>query len=169
MVCWFGVASKRLGNGYLRSGKLWRADYPFPHLTQVVVNGVVRIGRSVRISAICSAPTARCPGCGTVSARVHNRYARRLADTAVAGQETAIELEVRRFFRDHASCGKKTFDPHTGWSTSPDALILLDEEPGNDRSRHRRGHAGGRANTDRIHEAPPEPTPVGHTPTGKGF
>ncbi|MDT0548701.1 transposase family protein [Streptomyces lonegramiae] len=80
-----------------------------PHLTHVVVNGVVRIGTSVRISAICSAPTACCPGCGTVSARVHSRYGRRLADTAVVGQETAIDLEVRRFICDHAGCGKKTF------------------------------------------------------------
>ncbi|WP_425543601.1 transposase family protein [Streptomyces luteireticuli] len=74
-----------------------------------MVTGVVRVGRSVRISARCSALTAWCPGCGTPSARVHSRYGRRLADAAVAGQETAIDLEVRRFFCDHADCGKKTF------------------------------------------------------------
>ncbi|MGW2370350.1 ISL3 family transposase [Streptomyces sp. NPDC001667] len=81
----------------------------FLHLAQVVVNSVVRIGKSIRIAARCTAPTARCSGCGTVSSRVHSRYGRRLADTAVSGQETAIDLEVRRFFCDNADCAKRTF------------------------------------------------------------
>ncbi|MFI1171036.1 transposase family protein [Streptomyces melanogenes] len=81
----------------------------FSHLSRVVVTGAVRIGTFVRISDICSAPAARCPGCGTVSARVHSRYGCRLADTAVDGQETAIDLAVRRFFCDHAGCANETF------------------------------------------------------------
>ncbi|MFE6691762.1 transposase family protein [Streptomyces sp. NPDC057743] len=91
----------------------------FPHLSQVAVNGVVRISRSVRISTLCSAPKARCPGCGTVPTRAHSRYGRRLADTAVAGQETAIDLEVRRFFCDHARCGKRTFAEQVQHLTFP--------------------------------------------------
>ncbi|MFI5987824.1 ISL3 family transposase [Streptomyces sp. NPDC051555] len=39
----------------------------------------------------------------------HSRYGRRLADTAVAGQETAIDLQVRRFFCDSTDCARKTF------------------------------------------------------------
>lgn len=74
-----------------------------------MINSVGRIGKSVRITAICTAPTAPCSGCGTVSSRVHSRYGRRLADTAVSGQETAIDLEVRRFFCDNADCAKRTF------------------------------------------------------------
>ncbi|MDX2586436.1 ISL3 family transposase [Streptomyces sp. WI04-05A] len=70
---------------------------------------MVRIGKSVRIRARCIAPAARCSGCGTVSARVHSRYGRRLADGAAGGQETAIDLEVRRFFCDYAVCEKRTF------------------------------------------------------------
>lgn len=81
----------------------------FPYLSQVMVYSVVRIGRSVRITARCIAATARCPGCGRVSVRVHSRYGRRLADGAVGGQETAIILEIRRFFCDHTVCMKKTF------------------------------------------------------------
>ena len=41
--------------------------------------------------------------------RVHSRYVRRLADTAIGGQTTAIDLEVRRFFCDNGDCGQKTF------------------------------------------------------------
>ena len=81
----------------------------FPHLAQVVVDSVARIGKSIRIAARCTAPVALCSGCGTVSPRVHSRYGRRLADTAISGQETAIDLEVRRFFCDNADCAKKTF------------------------------------------------------------
>ncbi|WP_267883923.1 transposase family protein [Streptomyces sp. NRRL F-4474] len=73
-----------------------------------MVDGVVRVGASVRIAARCIAATARCPGCGTLSVRVHSRYGRRIADTAVAGQETAIALQVRRFFCDSTDCAKKT-------------------------------------------------------------
>ncbi|MFI8308051.1 transposase family protein [Streptomyces sp. NPDC085927] len=37
-----------------------------------------------------------CPACGTTSARVHSRYVRRLADSAVGGRPVVIELRVRR-------------------------------------------------------------------------
>lgn len=80
----------------------------FPCLSQVVVDSVVRIGKSVRIRARCTVPAARCSECGTVSARVHSRYGRRLADGAAGGQETAIDLEVRRFFCDNTACTKRT-------------------------------------------------------------
>ena len=36
------------------------------------------------------------PTCGTVSSRVHNRYARRLADSAIGGRQVEIRLAVRR-------------------------------------------------------------------------
>ena len=50
-----------------------------------------------------------CPACGTVSGRVHSRYERRLSDKAVSGQETTIELTVRRFFCLAGACQKVTF------------------------------------------------------------
>lgn len=40
---------------------------------------------------------------------MHSRYVRRRADTAIGGQTTAIDLEVRRFFCDNGDCGKTTF------------------------------------------------------------
>ncbi len=80
----------------------------FPSLSQVLVERVDRVGRTVRIAARCVAATARCPGCGTASRRVHSRYVRRPVEIAVGGQETAIHLVVRRFFCDEAACEKKT-------------------------------------------------------------
>jgi len=44
-----------------------------------------------------------------MSARVHSRYVRRLADAAVAGRRVEIQLRVRRFFCDNATCSARTF------------------------------------------------------------
>lgn len=40
---------------------------------------------------------------------MHSRYARRLSDTAVAGQETMICPRVRQFFCGNPGCARKTF------------------------------------------------------------
>ena len=45
-----------------------------------------------------AAGEAACPACGAVSARVHSRYGRRLADAAIGGRRVVIRLTVRRFF-----------------------------------------------------------------------
>lgn len=65
-------------------------------------------GRPVRIQASTQTMEAACPACGSASRRVHSRYERRLCDMAVAGQETVIQLQVRRFFCHNEACGKKT-------------------------------------------------------------
>jgi hypothetical protein len=61
-----------------------------------------RRGQDLRREAVC-------PGCGTVSRRVHSSYGRRLAGTAAGGQEVVVDLQVRRFFCGSAGCGRKTF------------------------------------------------------------
>jgi transposase len=63
----------------------------------------------LRISARTESSPVACPSCGSVSSRVHSRYERRLADTAVGGQRTAIVLEVRRLFCDEPDCDRRTF------------------------------------------------------------
>ncbi|MER7468996.1 transposase family protein, partial [Streptomyces sp. NPDC097981] len=49
---------------------------------------------TVTFVARAVASEAVCPGCGTASRRVHGNYQRRLADLAVAGQKTVINLLV---------------------------------------------------------------------------
>lgn len=61
------------------------------------------------VEAAVATSTARCPGCETVSARVHSRYRRRLADAAVAGHAMILRLVVRRFFCPKISCAARTF------------------------------------------------------------
>ncbi|MGN5376979.1 ISL3 family transposase [Streptomyces lasalocidi] len=52
---------------------------------------------------------AACPACGTLTARVHSRYVRRLADSAVGGHPVLIELQVRRFCCGERACEQATF------------------------------------------------------------
>ncbi|MGW5642813.1 transposase family protein [Saccharopolyspora sp. NPDC003752] len=81
----------------------------FPHLAQLRVDGVRAAGPVVRIEASTLAGRVACPGCGTLSDRVHSRYQRRLSDTAISSREVLIRLRVRRFFCDNTECAKKTF------------------------------------------------------------
>ncbi|WP_406280072.1 transposase family protein [Streptomyces sp. NBC_00191] len=59
---------------------------------------------------MATAEAAPCPGCGTVSRRVHDRYCRRLADVATGGQPVPIRLTVRRFRCKAPSCPRKIAD-----------------------------------------------------------
>jgi transposase len=68
-----------------------------PHLADVVVERVSRSADVVEFVARVGGLAAVCPGCGTVSGRVHGRYARRLIDAAIAGASVVISLVVRRF------------------------------------------------------------------------
>ena len=61
------------------------------------------------VMARARAPEAACPKCGTVSARVHSRYSRRLADAAIGGRQVEIVLAVRRFFCLAGCCKRRTF------------------------------------------------------------
>jgi transposase len=74
-----------------------------------VVGDVRSDGDGVVVEAMVATPMARCSGCGTVSGRVHSRYRRRLADTAVAGRTMVVSLVMRRFFCRNTECAAKTF------------------------------------------------------------
>ena len=80
-----------------------------PHLADVEVEEASLAGGSIRIVARTKALSAACPQCGRVSRRVHGRYERRLLDTAIAGREVDIHLEVRRFLCLSPECPKATF------------------------------------------------------------
>ncbi|WP_269455024.1 transposase family protein [Rhodococcus sp. LB1] len=68
-----------------------------------------RVGSTIRIDAEPKGDRGRCPGCDGESARVHSRYRRQLADTAIGGHPVMIDLRVRRFFCDTIDCTAKTF------------------------------------------------------------
>ncbi|MEV0705908.1 ISL3 family transposase [Saccharopolyspora sp. NPDC050389] len=81
----------------------------FPHLAHLRIDDVHAAGPVVRIEASTLSGDVACPGCGTLSDRVHSRYERRLSDTATSSREVLIRLRVRRLFCDNTECAKKTF------------------------------------------------------------
>lgn len=89
-----------------------------PHLAGVEIQGVSRTGGSVRILARTVASSAACPGCGSVSRRVHSRYERRLLDTAIGGCGVVICLTVRRFRCLAQRCARVTFAEQVSGLTS---------------------------------------------------
>ncbi|WP_158711644.1 ISL3 family transposase [Streptomyces xylophagus] len=60
-----------------------------------------------------------CPSCGRVSARVHDRYERRLQDLPLAGHAVRILLSVRRFVCAEPACSQRTFAEQILGLTSP--------------------------------------------------
>jgi transposase len=85
---------------------------------------VERVSRSadvVEFVARVGGLTAVCPGCGTVSGRVHGRYARRLIDAAIAGASVVISLVVRRFRCEQLDCAAVTFAEQVTGLTHPHA------------------------------------------------
>ncbi|MFE7216542.1 ISL3 family transposase [Streptomyces sp. NPDC057611] len=81
----------------------------FGQLSSVVVEEVMVDDAALAFAARTATREAACPGCGTVSARVHGGYRRRLADLAIAGRRVVIDLAVRRFRCRAAECGRHTF------------------------------------------------------------
>jgi transposase len=83
----------------------------FPQLNELELEQVEDAGASVRILArtrTCT-QTAACRGCGTLSARPHDRYRRRPHDLSCGGRPVVVELEVRRFRCDMPTCPVATF------------------------------------------------------------
>jgi transposase len=80
-----------------------------PHLARLRIDRISLKAGRVRIEASTTGGSGNCPGCGVTSARVHSRYLRRLVDSAIAGREVLVALQVRRFFCDHRGCQKRTF------------------------------------------------------------
>ncbi|CCK32082.1 transposase [Streptomyces davaonensis JCM 4913] len=80
-----------------------------PQLDVVRVERVWSAGGVVQIAARTRELPVGCPDCAGVSARVHSRYVRTLADLAVGGRPVLIRLSVRRLFCDNSRCGRRTF------------------------------------------------------------
>ena len=91
----------------------------FPQLAGLDLERVEDTGAGVRIVARTRTGALSCRGCGEVSARVHDRYRRRLADLACGGRPVEIVLRARRFCCGNPACEVATFAEQvpglTGW------------------------------------------------------
>lgn len=63
----------------------------------------------VRVDALSTARQGTCPGCGSLSGRIHGSYLRFPHDLPTAGKSVVVALRVRRFVCAESSCPRKTF------------------------------------------------------------
>lgn len=80
----------------------------FPHLALLHINANSVLGATLQMSVCCAAPTASCSGCGAVEPCTQPLSAHRRR-CGGRGQNTVIELTVRRFFCDDGTYPKTTF------------------------------------------------------------
>src|SRR5689334_23056239 len=64
---------------------------------------------TITAEVIPVATAARCPRCDQLSARVHSRYVRTVADLPWHGVAMRLRLHVRRFFCDYLACSRQIF------------------------------------------------------------
>jgi transposase len=74
-----------------------------------VVDETMSDGSELLIAVRPIAKTSACPGCRTLSQRIHSRYCRSLADLPVAGRRVRLIARVRRFYCDAILCGRRIF------------------------------------------------------------
>ena len=142
-----------------------------PHLAEVTVDRIHEADGRIVIEARSARARAECPGCGTESMRVHGRYQRSLADTALAGRPVVIRLLVRRLVCREAGCGRVTFveqipgltSPHSRYSPPLQAAltaiaVALAGRPGA-RLARRLGMPAGRDTLLNLLRAAPLPQP----------
>jgi hypothetical protein len=110
----------------------------FPHLSGLALDRVEDLDGSVKIVARTGAEPVACRDCGTLSARVHDRYRRCLQGLACAGRPVQVELEVRRLICDNPACPVATFARQVKGLTV----------------RHQRRTAGLRSHLERVALAP---------------
>lgn len=92
----------------------------FPYLDGLDVLDVRRVGATIRIEARSRDEYAVCPRCTGEARRVHSRYRRQLADTAIGGYPVLLDIRVRRlFFCDAIDCATKTFAEQLSGLTLP--------------------------------------------------
>jgi len=74
-----------------------------------VVEHIATADLRLLIDARTSTPTAACPDCHTLSARVHSHYTRHLRDLPVLDQPVHLRVQVRRFRCLTPTCARQTF------------------------------------------------------------
>ncbi|MFC9769312.1 ISL3 family transposase [Rhodococcus jostii] len=75
----------------------------------VAIDSIDVAGGGVSIRASPLSVSASCPACGDTSDRVHSRYERTVADTAIGNRPSRLVLRVRRFLCLTADCERRTF------------------------------------------------------------
>lgn len=74
-----------------------------------ILIGAWSSGDRTTIDIQSTGASSLCPGCGTVSRRIHSRYSRQLFDLPIAGRSVLLQANVRRFRCGVVTCGWRIF------------------------------------------------------------
>ena len=74
-----------------------------------VVDGATSDDAGALITVRSAATASACPGCGSLSKRIHSRYRRRLADLPISGCPVRLMVTARRFYCNVVLCGRRVF------------------------------------------------------------
>lgn len=78
-------------------------------LKDLKLERITRIDSRIIINTATTATEATCLKCRQPSTRIHSRYRRTLADLPCSGQETILQVQVRRFFCLNRKCPRRLF------------------------------------------------------------
>jgi transposase len=78
-------------------------------LKDLKLETITRIDGRIIINTAMTATAAACLDCRQPSTRIHSRYQRTLADLPCGGQETILQIQVRRFFCLNQKCPRRLF------------------------------------------------------------
>ena len=81
-------------------------------LADLEIERVLEQDGGLEIQARTRRASAPCPGCGTLSRRIHSYYTRRPADLPVGDRPTRFRLQVKRFRCLNPRCAQATFAEH---------------------------------------------------------
>ncbi len=80
-----------------------------PYLEGLRLDDYTATAERITLRVAASSGPARCPGCQSVSARIHSRYVRTVADVSWGGVPVTLRVLVRRFFCGDAGCPRRIF------------------------------------------------------------
>jgi transposase len=83
--------------------------FPPPRASPLAVQRITADGETVALDAAGVSDDARCPSCGTLTSRVHDRYGRRPVDLPWRGHLVRLRITVRRFSCSNPTCDRATF------------------------------------------------------------
>src|SRR6266481_4585402 len=75
----------------------------------ITITSVHPSATELTVDVACHAPSMPCPECHQLSARIHGRYQRTVADLPCAGRNVLLMLTVRKFVCSTPSCPHKIF------------------------------------------------------------
>ena len=109
------------------------------------------LNRCLTVHVTSPCPIATCPICEHATIRVHSRYTRTVADLPWADYTVRLQLQVRRFFCDTASCSRKIFTERLPTVLEPWARRTLRLMAAQQHVGHTIGGAPGARVSHKIH------------------